>query len=338
MNRITAKWIVVPALLTLLAACDPQQKAWEAAQAQGTVEAYEAFLEQYPDGSLAWQARFAIGEIFESGKRYEEAMAYYANTALSTPDVDSVSVYTAELAKLEQAGEKITCSYKAQPQGLLKPLEGAWGRALPADGEFAITGSTTCQFGSYTFSGVIDDWAYLYTDSSRVDKVGWGIVVTAGSIIIPKLEYTAFQEANLSYISNTSIEAEPLDYLGKYVRTRISPGASQRLVIPIALYPAGHDGRGTARVSGSVYMISSSAKDADSGMPAQIHIETDNNVQHYETLLFRTDDGTNLTGMTISPRGERTVFNADYLALSIVGASYVQGAVSLIPPCEEPNC
>jgi hypothetical protein len=52
------------ALLTI-AACSSEQQDWRAAEAGGTSEAYQHFLEQHPDSELAAKARERVGEFAE---------------------------------------------------------------------------------------------------------------------------------------------------------------------------------------------------------------------------------------------------------------------------------
>lgn len=53
------------ALLLAVAACSAEQQDWRAAEAAGTSEAYQHFLEQHPDSELAAKARERMGEFAE---------------------------------------------------------------------------------------------------------------------------------------------------------------------------------------------------------------------------------------------------------------------------------
>jgi len=55
---------LVAALLTV-AGCSGEQQDWRSAEAAGTSEAYQHFLEQHPDSELAGKARERVGEFAE---------------------------------------------------------------------------------------------------------------------------------------------------------------------------------------------------------------------------------------------------------------------------------
>jgi cell division septation protein DedD len=56
--------VLVAALLTI-AGCSAEQQDWRAAEAAGTSEAYQRFVEQHPDSELAAKARERVGEFVE---------------------------------------------------------------------------------------------------------------------------------------------------------------------------------------------------------------------------------------------------------------------------------
>ena len=66
------------ALLTV-AGCSAEQQDWRAAEAAGTSEAYQHFLEQHADSELAAKARERVGEFAED-RDWQQA------TRLATPD------------------------------------------------------------------------------------------------------------------------------------------------------------------------------------------------------------------------------------------------------------
>jgi cell division septation protein DedD len=53
------------ALLTVAAGCSGEQQDWRSAEAAGTTEAYQRFLEQHPDSELSGKARERVGEFVE---------------------------------------------------------------------------------------------------------------------------------------------------------------------------------------------------------------------------------------------------------------------------------
>lgn len=59
-----AKAALAAALLTI-AGCSGEQQDWRAAEAGGTSEAYQHFLEQHPESELAAKARERVGEFAE---------------------------------------------------------------------------------------------------------------------------------------------------------------------------------------------------------------------------------------------------------------------------------
>ena len=51
-------------LLFVVAACgDPEEEAWQSAKMKRSAEGYEQFLEEYPEGVFAGQAREAMEEV-----------------------------------------------------------------------------------------------------------------------------------------------------------------------------------------------------------------------------------------------------------------------------------
>lgn len=68
--------------------------------------------------------------------------------------------------------------YRMALTGDLPPIEGGFGRNLPIAGSFKVSGDVRTADGSQAFVGKITDWTYLYRDSSKRERVGWGVVVT----------------------------------------------------------------------------------------------------------------------------------------------------------------
>jgi cell division septation protein DedD len=56
---------VLAAVLLTVAGCSAEQQDWRAAEAAGTSEAYQRFVEQHPDSELAGKARERVGEFVE---------------------------------------------------------------------------------------------------------------------------------------------------------------------------------------------------------------------------------------------------------------------------------
>jgi len=56
---------VLTAALLAVAACSAEQQDWRAAEAAGTSEAYQQFLEQHPDSELAGKARERVADFLE---------------------------------------------------------------------------------------------------------------------------------------------------------------------------------------------------------------------------------------------------------------------------------
>ncbi len=56
---------VLVAVLLTVAGCSAEQQDWRAAEAAGTSEAYQRFMEQHPDSELAGKARERVGEFVE---------------------------------------------------------------------------------------------------------------------------------------------------------------------------------------------------------------------------------------------------------------------------------
>jgi cell division protein FtsN len=67
------------AALITVAGCSGEQQDWRSAEAAGTSEAYQHFLEQHPDSELGGKARERVGEFAED-RDWEQA------TRIATPD------------------------------------------------------------------------------------------------------------------------------------------------------------------------------------------------------------------------------------------------------------
>lgn len=66
-----ARAVLAAALLTV-AGCSVEQQDWRAAEAAGTAEAYQHFIEQHPDSELAGKARERVAEFAED-RDWEQA-------------------------------------------------------------------------------------------------------------------------------------------------------------------------------------------------------------------------------------------------------------------------
>jgi cell division septation protein DedD len=56
---------VLAAVLLTVAGCSAEQQDWRSAEAAGTSEAYQRFMEQHPDSELASKARERVGQFIE---------------------------------------------------------------------------------------------------------------------------------------------------------------------------------------------------------------------------------------------------------------------------------
>jgi len=65
------KAVLAAALLTVVG-CSVEQQDWRSAEAAGTAEAYQRFIEQHPDSELAGKARERVGEFAEN-RDWEQA-------------------------------------------------------------------------------------------------------------------------------------------------------------------------------------------------------------------------------------------------------------------------
>ena len=101
--------ILFLALTLALIGCDRQGDAWEEAQQQDTIAAYEAFAERYPDSSEAEQAR-ARAESLRAEQAWNEALQRntaeaYREFIEAHPDADMVDEARDRLATLEREAE-----------------------------------------------------------------------------------------------------------------------------------------------------------------------------------------------------------------------------------------
>ncbi len=81
--KAVTRLLAAAAILVLLAACDSAQREWEAARAEDTQAAYQAFLERYPESELAAQAGTRL-EVLRELEVWQQAVA--ADTPSSYED------------------------------------------------------------------------------------------------------------------------------------------------------------------------------------------------------------------------------------------------------------
>ena len=63
---------VLAAVLLTVVGCSAEQQDWRSAEAAGSAEAYQRFIEQHPDSELAGKARERVGEFVEN-RDWEQA-------------------------------------------------------------------------------------------------------------------------------------------------------------------------------------------------------------------------------------------------------------------------
>ena len=119
-TRMAPILVVLVAFLVLAAGCSSENKHWEEAQAVDTIEAYESFLEQHPEGKFRDQAMVRIASVALDEARligtveaYQRWLELYPDNTLA-PEVgaqiqeidfrgaeeeDTVAAYQAFLAK-----------------------------------------------------------------------------------------------------------------------------------------------------------------------------------------------------------------------------------------------
>lgn len=101
--------ILFLALTLALIGCDRQGDAWEEAQQQDTIAAYESFAERYPDSPEAEQARARI-EALRAEQAWNEALQRntaeaYREFIEAHPDADVIDEARDRLATLERETE-----------------------------------------------------------------------------------------------------------------------------------------------------------------------------------------------------------------------------------------
>ena len=72
MSRATLMTLIV-AMALMVTACSSRQQQWETARRADTLEAYQNFLQTYPDGEFASQAQARVRELQESSD-WQKAM------------------------------------------------------------------------------------------------------------------------------------------------------------------------------------------------------------------------------------------------------------------------
>ncbi len=65
-SRKVLRWISLSLPLVWLSGCDPEPGAWDAALAADSIEVYEAYIEQFPQGGHAAEAADQLASIFEA--------------------------------------------------------------------------------------------------------------------------------------------------------------------------------------------------------------------------------------------------------------------------------
>lgn len=299
---------------------------WKSAKSENSVEAYKAYLKEFPDSVHAQKARFALARLWEAGKNYDKIIAYFSAYAQADPQ-DMMSRYSVKVAELEKTKKQATSQYEASVRGDMKPMEGLMGLVYPTLGAFKVDGEAHSTLDKAKFSAKITAPAILYADMKQTKKVGWGVVATSGELVIPTADYTALKAGKLPYYVESVFDAAPLDYLNRYTRITIRADRQHKFVIPASLFSQYHTG--TSHLApGSVFEISTSAKDVDSGLWAEILTGTPDNRVDLYTVCYRTDGGIHRVGMRIGEKGEKLIYGAEHLTYTALDKSAVGGTVN----------
>jgi len=303
-----------------------EASAWRSAESQDTIEAYQTFLDKFPDSIRKDDAQFALGTLFVVDKSYDEAINHYMNYAKSNLS-DTLSHYTVQVAKLEKEGKSATSVYHALLKGDLRPIEGSFGLVLPVEDAFFVNGSTTSHLYNEEFTARITNTEILYSDPGKTKTVGWGVVVTSGEVILPMSEYNTLQNNKISYFIDNHFDVEPLDYLGKYMHLTISSKKHQRFIIPVFIFSKINTGTSNL-VPGSVYNIRAAAKDVRSGFSSNLLLGDLTNKIDLYTVFYRIDNGKNSAGLRIGKKGEKIIYGAQNLLFTATEQSFIDGIVN----------
>ncbi|MHB8909610.1 MAG: hypothetical protein ACYDAA_12115 [Syntrophales bacterium] len=108
MEKFRGRLLLAVAAAALLAACASMQSRWEATTSADTIAAYENFLEEYPEGDRADQARVRRDELREerdwTGAEAEHTAAAYEDFRKRYPRGRHVRDADARLAMLSPTG------------------------------------------------------------------------------------------------------------------------------------------------------------------------------------------------------------------------------------------
>jgi hypothetical protein len=104
-------------IVVITSACNPEQKNWNNARSQNTIESYEQFLVKYPIGSLSDSANFFIEKIyFNQAKKGNTIAAFkkYLNSYPTGSFSDSANLLIHEIYPMERLLGEWTNKYKIQ--------------------------------------------------------------------------------------------------------------------------------------------------------------------------------------------------------------------------------
>jgi len=104
------------------------------------------------------------------------------------------------------------------------------GIMLPIEKEFEInSGTFVSGIGTIQRKASFTDWAYIYKDQSRQEKVNWGPCLTQGEIVFP---ISIFENAPDNMFVENHFEAE--DFGKKHILIRLNPAKDHRLCMIFA--------------------------------------------------------------------------------------------------------
>lgn len=314
------------AVFALVSCENAVDRQWKSVVTENSIEAYKAYLEEFPESEHVQEAQFALASLWDNDKKYDEIIAHYSTYAKADPQ-DAMSYYSVKVAELEKTNKRATSQYEASVRGDMKSMEGPMGLVYPVKESFKVDGEARSSLEGAKLTAQITEPAILYANADQSMRAGWGVVATSGELVIPTADYNALIEGRVPYFVESVFDASPLDYLNRYTRITIRKDKNHKFVIPASLFSK-HQSGASHMTPGSVFEMSTEAKDIDSGLSANIFTGTPDNRVDLYTVCYRTDGGSQSVGVRIGEKGEKLIYGAEYMAYKALEKSVVGGTIN----------
>ena len=194
------------------------EKDWLKAKSKNTIEAYAEFLEKHPESPH----KDTISLLIKRLSFVQEAREN-STDSLSWLKTNKYDKDLSEISEDSEVEYEIPHDEPLDSKGTGKI--DTYGNFTPIDKKsYQITGGALVStLGTIKKKAKFKDWDFVYEDTTRTKKGGWGPLLVHGEMIVPKSLFSS----QLSYVSQNSFEAE--SFGEKYVLIRLDSTKGHRL-------------------------------------------------------------------------------------------------------------